>query len=501
MSHELRTPLNGILGYAQLLKLDNSLSQDQQESMATIQQCGEHLLTLINDILDLSKIEARKMDLWPTEFDFHNFIASLANVFRLRATQKGILFNYQQLSPLPTCVQADEKRLRQILLNLLGNAVKFTNSGTVTLKVGDLAAKGWEAEAKDLAMSYDQCLLAHNQVPTPNVCYSYSSIRLQVEDTGIGIEPSQLEEIFLPFQQAGKHRHSIEGTGLGLSISQKLAQMMGSEICVRSSLGKGSVFWLDLELPSGSGCPDLGRSDREGRIAGFTGPQRKVLVVDDNLVNRRLLRNLLTPLGFKILEATDGKDCLNKAVEFRPDAILMDLVMPGMDGFEATRRLRQLPELKNVVLLALSASVFQNTQEEFILAGCDHFLPKPIETKQLLERLRVHLGLEWIYEELGAGWEAQQGVQEANLPGKFPRSLASPTSYSLPSLSVPPPNSIAGLLNLVEIGDIEEILEETARLEQLDPKFEDFANKIRQFAKGFQLDEINVFLQQSMLIE
>jgi PAS domain S-box-containing protein len=356
MSHELRTPLNGILGYAHILKQDKNLTSKQQNGLDTIQQCGEHLLTLINDILDFSKIEARKMEIHLSDFHLPKFINNIAEIFRLRAKQKNISFSYESLSLLPTFVRGDEQKLRQVLINLLGNAVKFTESGGVVLKVG----------------------------------YHEDKIRFQVEDTGIGIAPEKLREIFLPFHQVGNSRYWVGGTGLGLTISQKLAQLMGSTLQVKSKLGSGSIFWVDLDLPEVPESTEIATA-KERNIIGFKGEKRKVLVVDDKGENRSVLVNLLEPLGFEIVEATDGCDCLNKTLEFKPDLILMDLVMPVMDGFEATRQIRELTELKKIVIIATSASVFDYSQAKIRKAGCDDFIPKPVRAEHLLEQLRVHL--------------------------------------------------------------------------------------------------------------
>ncbi|OCQ94326.1 histidine kinase [Oscillatoriales cyanobacterium USR001] len=479
MSHELRTPLNGILGYVQLIKNDQNINKDQQESLNNIQHCGAHLLTLIEDILDLSKIEAMKMELNRVEFNFPQFVKSITDFFRMRAIQKNILFTYEQISPLPSYIFADDKRLRQVLMNLLGNAVKFTNSGSVTFKVGYAETEDWGSPNENLGLEISS---NSPQLTIPNSQFPIPKIRFQVEDTGIGIEANKLEEIFLPFHQVSNRDYSIEGTGLGLSISYKLVKMMGGEIKVKSSLGKGSIFWVDLELPLVDASYELVPLPEKGKIIGFIGNKRKVLIVDDNDINRAILRKLLSRIGFETMEATDGKDCLKKAVEFLPDVILMDLVMPIMDGFEATRCLRMLPELQNVILLALSASVFDNTKQESLLAGCDQFLSKPIEASQLFERLRAHLGLEWIYEKR----------EEISI--KPEKSIASLGSLS--SIIPPDSTSIAALLQLVVIGDIEAILEETTILERTDPKFLPFVTHLRQLAKGFQLKKIREFLQQ-----
>ncbi len=467
ISHELRTPLNGILGYTQLLKKDTNLTDQQQNSLSIIHQCGEHLLTLIDDILDLSKIEAQKMELYPTEFHLPNFLNSLADLFKMRAEQKGISFTYEIISPLPQGVIADEKRLRQVLSNLLSNAVKFTDRGGVTFTVGYLSAISSQSSAEN-----------NKQQTTNNKQQTTDKIRFQVEDTGIGIESSKLVEIFLPFHQVGNRAHAVEGTGLGLAISQKLVQMMGSEIQVRSTLGAGSLFWCDLDLPPVSGWNESNPSgDRQ--LVGFKGDKHQVLIVDDNPVNRSILRELLEPLGLEIFEAVDGPDCLNKTVEFQPDLILMDLVMPGPDGLETIRQLRQLPHLKDVVAIALSANVFETTKQESLAAGCQDFLPKPVQTKQLLELLMMHLGLEGIYEEPLCPTEVKP-----NLDG-------------LPLVSLPP-SEIAPLSELVKMGDIQGILDQADKLEKLDNQLVPFATQIRQLAKGFKLKQLREIIQQSI---
>ncbi|MCY7385135.1 MAG: response regulator, partial [Microcoleus sp. CAN_BIN18] len=487
MSHELRTPLNGVLGYAQIIKTDKDLSSDHQESLSNIQQCGQHLLTLIDDVLDPSKIEARKMELYPEELNFLNFTKNIADLFQMRADQKGISFNYEQVSPLPSCVRVDQKRLRQILINLLSNAVKFTQSGGVKFKVGYVGTGAWsQGQGENQAFStlsselkQNYLRFAHNAIAAKHAL----KIRFQIEDTGTGIDRSKLEEIFLPFHQVGGNTF-VEGTGLGLSISQKLAKLMGSEICVNSTLGKGRTFWLDLELPAAKRYLEVSPLQEKRWVVGFVGNKRKVLIVDDNQLNRDLLCRLLGRLGFEVAEAQNGQECLYKAVEFQPDVILMDLRMPVMDGLETARRLRQLPALKDVVLIALSASVFESTQEESILAGCNDFLPKPIEANHFLEQLRVHLGLEWIYQESA---QSKKRKTPSLSPSGFP-------AYSalLPAAA----ESVAKILKLAAMGDIEEIFEESANLESLEPKLVPFVARLHQLAKGFQLKQIRNILKQ-----
>ncbi|MDM9380612.1 AAA family ATPase [Chlorogloeopsis sp. ULAP01] len=470
MSHELRTPLNGILGYAQIFQKDKNLSARQKNGVNIIYQCGEHLLTLINDILDISKIEARKMELYPKEIHFSEFLETIIEICRIRAEQKGVSLIYKALSPLPRIIRADEKRLRQVLINLLSNAVKFTEKGSITFKVGYVIGNGdWGLETGE---SFSQ-----HQIP---------KIRFQVEDTGIGIAPEQLEEIFLPFQQVGEDIRKTEGTGLGLAISRQLVQMMGGELKVKSILDKGSVFWLDLDLPEIFQNTDE-KSINEHKIISFVGSKRKVLVVDDKWANRSILVNILQPLGFDVIEAIDGLDCLKKAVEFKPDVIFMDLVMAGMDGFEATRRLRKLPEQKQVLVIAVSASVFDFDQTQSREVGCDDFLAKPIRIADLLEKLRIHLGLEWVYEEP----EQVRRIKNENQSLLYPSNLTPATP-----IMAPPAQELQILLDLAMRGDLRGIAQQAIKLEELDEKLIPFATHLRQLAKAFKGKQILEFLKK-----
>jgi predicted ATPase/signal transduction histidine kinase/CheY-like chemotaxis protein/tRNA A-37 threonylcarbamoyl transferase component Bud32 len=450
MSHELRTPLNGILGYAQILKRDKTITDSQKDGLNIIYQCGDHLLNLINDILDLSKIEARKMELHPTDFHFTEFLESLAEICRIKAQQKGIALIYEPTTLLPVGVRADEKRLRQVLINLLGNAVKFTETGGVAFKVG----------------------------------YHEGKMRFEVEDTGVGMAPEQLEEIFLPFHQVGDNNLKTEGTGLGLAISRQLVEMMGGKIKVKSTPGKGSIFFFDLDLPEVSNQGGFTKKEQLN-IQGFKGHKRKIIVADDKRENRSILVKMLSPLGFEMVEATDGQDCLNKAEEIHPDCILMDLMMPQLNGFEATRRIRRSPDLKNVVVIGTSASVFDFDQHKSKEVGCNDFLPKPIRVEELLDKLNLHLKLEWVYEEGKNENPTKHAAEHSHDSSLVPQH----------SFVVPPPEEIAALFDLVMRGDINSIVERTVKLEKIDVQFAPFAREIQELAKGFQVKKIRDFLK------
>ncbi|MEG4505488.1 ATP-binding protein [Microcoleus sp. F6_B4] len=365
MSHELRTPLNGILGYAQILQRNEPLTPKGHKGVDIIYQCGFHLLTLINDVLDLSKIEARKLDLYPEPLHFPSFLQSIVEINRIRAEQKGITFHFQVDPQLPVGVAADEKRLRQVLINLLGNAIKFTNQGSVSFKVESVGQK----------------------------------VRFQIEDTGVGMNPEQVEKIFLPFEQVGNTKKQAEGTGLGLAISHKIVLLMQSKIHVQSTLGQGSTFWFDMELPPVKDWAAASRVVSEGTIEGYEGERRKILVIDDRWENRSVLVNLLEPIGFQIIEASNGFEGIEQTLNELPDLIITDLAMPVMDGFEFLRRLRSHPQIQDKIVLVSSASVFEIDRHQSLVAGGNDFLPKPVQAETLLAQLQQYLQLNWIYVE------------------------------------------------------------------------------------------------------
>jgi PAS domain S-box-containing protein len=367
MSHELRTPLNAVLGFAQILQVDAALTPRQRLGVETIQHGGEQLLALINDILDLAKIEAGRMELASAPVQLQDFIRVVADIIRVKADEKRLGFRCELADTLPAAVQADGRRLRQVLLNLLSNAVKFTPAGEVCLHVGHEGCGGGKA-----------------------------LLRFEVEDTGTGIAPEHLEKIFLPFEQAGSAASRAGGTGLGLAISRQLVNAMGGEIRVESQSGRGSRFWFELpfEVVERRGAGDAVRAG----IAGYAGPRRGVLVVDDVPANRRMLVTLLGDLGFDVDEAADGEEMLQRAQARRPDLVIADVVMPGLDGVQATRRMRTLPGLRKVPVLLVSATVAGAGTPPHVAAGADAFLPKPIDVRQLLHRIGGLLGITWTWQ-------------------------------------------------------------------------------------------------------
>jgi signal transduction histidine kinase/DNA-binding NarL/FixJ family response regulator len=463
MSHELRTPLNGILGYAKILQRDRNLEFKQKVGLNVIHQCGTHLLTLINDILDISKIEARKLELYQSDFHFPSFLENINEICRIRAETKEITFEYEALNHLPVAIHADEKRLRQILLNLIGNAIKFTDRGTVTFKVGTLDPSSVDLGEEPMTKNKGQM--------------TNYKIRFQVEDTGIGMKPEQVEKIFLPFEQVSESKRQAEGTGLGLSISRQLVEMMGSKLEVESNYGVGSKFWVDLELLEASEWIQPEASASYETVVGYEGDCKKILVVDDRPVNRLVIVSMLEPLGFEAIEASNGSEGLEKALSHQPDLIITDLVMPIMDGFAMTKQLRQLEPLANVPIVASSASVFNFNRQQSREAGCNDFLPKPVQTSELLDLLKDYLKLTWLVRD------------DAEIVSTIPLSE---------KIAIPPASDLIDLYNAAKAGYILEIRQQSDLLKQLAPQYIAFTNKISELADEYDTDAIVALIQPSL---
>jgi signal transduction histidine kinase/ActR/RegA family two-component response regulator len=440
MSHELRTPLNGILGYAQILQRDQIVTPKQKNGLSIIQECGSHLLTLINDILDISKIEAKKFDLYTNDFHLENFLRGVRDIFNIKAEQKEINFKYEVINQLPIAINTDEKRLRQVLINLLGNAIKFTQQGEVSFKIGVI--ENQKANVK------------------------YWKIRFQIEDSGVGMTSEQLTKIFLPFEQVGDSKNKYEGTGLGLAISRQIVEMMGGNIQVESTPNKGSKFWFDLNLPEATDWISP-QSGFKQNVISYQGRQQIVLVVDERWENRSVIVNLLEPIGFKVIEAQNGKDGLEKAQEFQPDLIITDLAMPVMNGLEMTQHLRSQCEFKSTVIIASSASVFSLNRQQSLEAGCNDFLPKPVQTNDLFDKIQNHLNLIWINE------------------AKNIESIC-----SLEKIIFPPKEKLVNLYKFAKTGCIQDIQEEAIYIKNLDSKYTGFANKILELAEELDDEKI-----------
>ena len=435
MSHELRTPLNAILGYAQLLQRDRTLTPWQVNASSTIEQSGEHLLTLITDILDLSKIEAGKIELKLGPFEMSGFVRGISDIIRIKAEEKALAFGYTIAPDVPPFVQADEKRLRQVLLNLLSNAIKFTDKGRVDMQVEVLTQPGKQAR-----------------------------LRFAVQDTGTGMSPDQLKMVFRPFVQVGDERHRAGGTGLGLSISRQLVRLMGGEIQMESTLGKGSCFSFDIPvLPVDSARID---AQTMGQVIAYEGARRQVLVVDDTDASRHVLADTLASLGFEVSQASNGQDALAAARATRPDLMLMDIRMPVMDGLEAMRRMQQSADLHGIPVIAVSAGVTEEEKAGCIATGARAFLMKPIEHAPLLDEVGKVLGLTWIRET--------------------PQPPPPPASDTVENFVVPDPAMMASLRTMAVTGNMRAVREKADQFIALDPKYRPFADKITELALGYQ---------------
>ena len=464
MSHELRTPLNGILGYAQILQLYDDLTTTQAANgLNIIEKSGQHLLMLINDVLDMAKIEARKTQINPSFFVLQPFLHDIQTMMSLRAEQKGLTFITNIPNTLPEMIFADEVRLRQVVINLLGNAVKFTDRGSVTFSVDVVDAPSSPQRQLDHSVNFKA-----GQV----------NLRFIIQDTGVGMTAEQLEIIFNPFEQVGTTEKQQEGTGLGLSITKQLINLMGSDIQVTSAPGQGSTFWFELSFLVNDGITDASAEARsQQQIVGYVGPQRTILAADDNAYNRELLQDTLAPLGFNLILVNDGEMLLEQARQTIPDLILTDLLMPKLTGMDATRQLRQMPAYEAVPILAVSASL---NRDEFELAeiGFDGFIPKPIQLDTLYDTLQKKLGLTWTYVEDGAASTAGEAEQDEK------------------RWVVPPAELLTPLYELVSGGKMYRLAQEAETLIDADAAYTPFAQKLIQLAQGFDRDATLAFLEQ-----
>jgi signal transduction histidine kinase/CheY-like chemotaxis protein/purine-cytosine permease-like protein len=439
MSHELRTPLNSIIGYAQILQNDaTAVAPRRRDAVTTICESGEHLLSLADEILDIARIEAGQFKLRPVATEFSEFLTQIVNMFRIAADRKGIDFRLYLPDQLPRFVRMDQQRVRQILLNLIGNAIKYTARGAVSIHI---------RYASDIA-------------------------RFHVTDTGPGIRVEDIDRIFHPFQRAQNTLLTDDGTGLGLTIGRLITEQMGGELSVESELGKGSMFKLRLSLPElrGTGLPS-GLND----VVGYTGVKRRVLLVDDQPDQRAVIRNLLEPLGLAIAEASDAQECMRLTEELHPDAIFMDLIMPGTDGLALCRALREQRQWRRPII-AVSANVFESDRERAATAGCDGFIGKPVHLRALLEQLQLHLSLKWVYE------------------GESP--ISNPEADEFPA--IPPVDRLLSIREHARLGYVRGISEEIERLSAIDPLYGRYTARLRELARQFRTSEIETLIEKTL---
>ncbi len=386
MSHELRTPLNAILGFTQLMTGSPNLTSEQEENLEVINRSGEYLLSLINDVLEMSKIEAGQLALREGPFDLHHLLDNLEEMFLLRADTKGLALRFEISDNVPQYIQTDEGKLRQVLSNLLGNAVKFTQEGSVVLRGS-----------------------------APSLSMKTASLQFEVEDTGPGIAPEDLESVFDPFVQASTANGTQEGSGLGLSISRQFVRLMGGDLTVTSELGRGSTFRFDMQAslpPPDAGSTQVTRPGR--RLRGLEPGQRapdgdrfRILVAEDRETNRQLLIQLLEPLGFEVRGATNGQEALDIWAHWRPHLIWMDMRMPIVDGYEATQRIKATTEGSSTTIIALTAFAFEEDRERILAGGCDDIVLKPFRADEIVDMMAKHLAVRFVYDSEMAPDEAQ----------------------------------------------------------------------------------------------
>jgi PAS domain S-box-containing protein len=397
MSHELRTPLNAILGFSSLIRRDPQLSESQRDNLGIINRSGEHLLMLINDVLEIAKIEAGRLQLETAPFDLGSMVREVVDMLQLRALEKGLTLLLDQSSEFPRYIKGDEARLRQIIVNLLGNAVKFTEQGGVVIRLG----------VKSNANEH---------------------LVLEIEDTGPGIAPENLQRVFQPFVQVGESGGQ-KGTGLGLTITRQFVQMMGGTIDAESTLGKGSRFRVVIPVERASAVDKL-RPEQEapGEVVGLAPdqPRYRILIAEDQRDNQLLLSRLMTDLGIEVKIAENGERCIELYREWHPDLIWMDRRMPVMDGLETTRSIRQLPDGEQVKIVAVTASAFKEQQQEMLDAGMNDFVRKPYRFDEIYDCLARQLGVRYLYRS-GAVENAPSvplaPEMLANLPGALRQKL------------------------------------------------------------------------------
>ncbi len=428
MSHELRTPLNAILGFSQVMVRDSSLNNQHQQHLEIINRAGEHLLSLINDILEMCKIEAGRSQLNESSFNLMRLLETLREMFRLKAKSKKLQLNFEVVDGVPHFVNGDEGKLRQILINLVGNAIKFTETGSVTLQVKkkveeSLAVETATTQTKPACADFEQSeswamesaaiqtkpvRAGSNQssqadfdgVDANDLHPVFVRLKFEIEDTGPGIDAEEINKLFEPFEQTQTGRKSQEGTGLGLPISRKFVQMMGGDITVSSTPDMGSKFAFDIEMR----LPDpteIKMLKPQKKVIGLAPnqPEYRILVVDDRADNCLVIERLLSPLGILVREAKNGQEAIAVWEDWKPHLIWMDMQMPVMDGYEATRKIKAHPLGKQTVIVALTASAFEEERKTILRAGCDDFMRKPFEAKILFAKMEELLGVRYIYEE------------------------------------------------------------------------------------------------------
>lgn len=463
MSHELRTPLNAILGFAQVMMRDYLLSTEQRENLRIINRSGEHLLELINDVLELSKIESGIVPLDETGFDLYQLLDGLEEMFQFKAEKKNLHLIFNVSADVPQYVKTDEKKLRACLINLLENAIKFTKRGSITLRV----------------------TLCKPPIRTDN---ERMALLFEVQDTGVGIHPDEMVNLFDAFVQTESGRQSAEGTGLGLTITRTYVQLMGGDITVNSTVNEGTTFQFNITIASADVFEAIKQPLR--RVTSLEPGQEvyRILVVDDTQENCLLLVKLLEPIGFEVREAENGEQAVALWESWQPQLIWMDTRMPVMDGSEATRQIRAKEKSREAgssfnptrtIIIALTASAFEEKRAEILAAGCDDFVRKPFQEQVLFDKMAQYLGVRFIYEDLS-------DIATASVRKHYSVSEI-PDLYFLPLMEAMPTSWVAQLYQAANEVNEEMVLQ---LVEQIPSTSAELAESLKILIDDFRLDRI-----------
>jgi signal transduction histidine kinase/ligand-binding sensor domain-containing protein/DNA-binding NarL/FixJ family response regulator len=478
MSHELRTPLNAILGFSQLMirsetarsDLEKNLTDEQRENLEVIVRSGEHLLGLINDVLEMSKIEAGRVTLNEYSFDLHRMLDGLEEMFCYRAEEKGLSLTLSKTPEVPQYVKADEGKLRQVVMNLLGNAIKFTQHGHIELRVAYTDGLDPDAESAD-----------NGKRP--------HTLTIEVEDTGPGIPPEDQDLIFDPFVQSAAGKQDQEGTGLGLTISEQFAHLMDGDLTVDSEYGTGSTFSFTFPVKTLDAIA-LRSAQTQRRVVGIEEdqPTFRLLVVDDKEVNRQLMVKFLEPYGFEVREAINGQEAVDIWEEWEPHLIWMDMRMPVMDGYEATRRIKATTKGHATVIIALTASALEEDRVVILSEGSDAYIRKPFRQEEIYEALTTHLGVRFLYEEIEPADVDGKGVQDRL------QQEAQRYSTLIKRASALPVGLLNGLHDATVLGNVTQIESHIYQIRDLDP---DLSDALAVMARNFKHDEILILIQKT----
>ncbi|HSB06156.1 MAG TPA: ATP-binding protein, partial [Thermodesulfobacteriota bacterium] len=470
MSHELRTPLNSMLGVAQLMERDPRFPGQHRDTLKILSRSGSYLLELINDVLEMSKIEAGKMPLVKMSFDLRSFLGDLEEMIRLRAQEKGLKFFFEYMSPVPQYIETDVRKLRQILVNLLGNAIKFTGKGHVTLRIN---------------FKEDMQKISEAEPASP------ARLEFEIEDTGSGISPEDTQRIFDPFVQLNSGQAAREGTGLGLTLSRMFIEQLGGKITVRSQVGRGSTFAFDIAVKSAEGAM-IHSHDLNRRVIGLAPgqPSYRLLVVDDSLENRLVLRRLLEQGGFSVLEAASGQEAVDLHRSSQPHLIWMDIRMPGMDGYEATRRIREAEEgrLKeggekvHTPIIALTAHVMEDKESSSQFRVFDDLVYKPFLEIEIFDKLEKHLGVQFAYQPF-IGSEAEADRTRG-------KDAVRPSD-----LAILPMEWLQEFFQMLRKGRSKELLN---LIDQLQPEHADLAQALADLVRTHKFDKLMPLAERSL---